>query len=312
MRKILLATFILVMPLIGLGQYNWDIGAQVGASNYLGEMGGAASTRRDFVADMKIKKTEYTFGGFARYKFSSLISAQIAYNMVQIDGEDASSTNPGRVGRNLSFRDDIQELALTAQIFFYDVPDLGHTYRYKNDFKMYAFGGVAGFYYNPKAYYQGEWVALRPLETEGVSYGKFNVAIPVGLGFLFTINKHHRIGWEFNWRTTFTDYLDDVSGNYVDPKTLPSDLARALANRRGELGNPDGIPGVLPASANYGWNDQTQSGTKRGDPSHKDSYLTTSIYYSYVLRGKSNLYKSTYGNTFRKAQRRRKAIHAKF
>ena len=311
MRKLLLASIIIITPFIGLAQYNWEIGSQGGAANYLGELGGKGGTRRDFVADMKVKETSFTGGAFVRYKFSSLFSAQVAFNSVQIDGEDAASTNPGRVGRNLSFRDDIQELSFTAQFYFLDIPDLGHTYRYKNNFKMYVFSGVAPFYFNPKAYYEGSWVALRPLETEGVNYGKINLAIPAGVGFLFTINKQQRIGWEFNWRTTFTDYLDDVSGHYVDPKTQ-SALAAALANRRGELGNTDGVPGVLPAADNYGWDEKTQTGHKRGDPSHKDSYMTSSIYYSYVLRGKSNLYKSKYGSIFRKAKGKRKKIRAKF
>lgn len=312
MRKFILALIILTIPFVGLAQYNWDIGAQVGAANYLGEMGGKGSTRRDFVADMKFSKTQFTAGGFARYKFSSLISAQVGLNWVRIEGADNTSTNPGRVGRNLSFQDDIVELSVTGQVFFYEMPDLGHTYRYRNDFKMYVFGGVAPFYYEPKTKsFDGETVKLRPLETEGKHYGPINVAIPVGLGLLFTIDKHHRIGWEFNWRTTFTDYLDDCSGNYVDPKTQSAESAK-YANRRDELGNTDGIPGVIPASNNYGWDEKNQVGYKRGDPSHKDTYLTTSLYYSYVIRGKSSLYKSKYGSIFRKAKGKKKKIRAKF
>lgn len=311
MRKLLIAIIILSFPVVGFAQYNWDIGVQAGAANYLGEMGGKGSTRRDFVADMKFSKTQFTAGGFARYKFSSLISAQIGLNWVRVEGADNTSTNPGRVGRNLSFSDDIIELSVTGQVFFYEMPDLGHTYRYRNDFKMYAFGGVAPFYYNPKTYYNNEWVKLRPLATEGKNYSAVNVAIPIGLGMLFTIDKHHRIGWEFNWRTTFTDYIDDVSGNYANPKDL-SPESRALANRRLELGNTDGIPGLIPAENNYGWDDKNQVGYKRGDPSHKDSYLTTSVYYSYVIRGKSSLYKSKYGSIFRKAKGKKKKIRAKF
>ncbi len=306
MRKIILLLIVFTTPLIGVAQYNWDIGFQLGGSNYLGEMGGKHDTRRDFVKDIKLEKTQFTAGGFGRYKFNSLISAQLGFNWVRITGADNASTNPARVGRNLNFRDDILELALTAQIFFYEMPDLGHTYRYRNDFKMYAFGGVGGFYYNPKGYDpNGNWVALRPLETEGVNYGKFNVSIPLGLGFLFTINKRHRIGWEFNWRTTFTDYLDDVSREYVDPSTLSSDEARIMANRRNELGVVDKEVAATPGQ--YG-----HAGEKRGDPSHKDSYLTTSLYYSYVIRGRSSLYKSKYGSIFRKSKGKKRKIRAKF
>ncbi len=310
MRKIILALAIFTTPLIGVAQYNWDIGIQAGASNYLGEIGGKFDTRKDFVRDIKLNKTQFTAGGFARYKFTSLLSAQLGLNWVRIQGADNASTNPARVGRNLSFRDDILELALTAQVFFYEMPDLGHTYRYKNDFKMYAFGGVGGFYYNPKAYTkEGDWVALRPLKTEGKSYGPVNVCIPLGLGFLFTVNKRHRIGWEFNWRTTFTDYLDDVSSEYVDPSTLESDEARALANRNPEISYmPTGTDeGEVATPGQYG-----RAGEKRGDPSHKDTYLTTSLYYSYVIRGRSSLYKSKYGSIFRKSKSKKRKIRAKF
>nr|MBA3706579.1 hypothetical protein [Bacteroidota bacterium] len=245
-------------PFIGFAQYNWDVGFHLGASNYLGEMGGKSQTRRNFVADMKLSKTQFALGGFTRFKFGPLLSTKLGLNWVRITGADNVSTNPGRVGRNLSFQNDIIELALTAQVFFVDVPDLGHTYRYRNDFRMYAFFGVAGAYHNPKAYYGGKWVALRPLKTEGKKYSPVVMSIPLGVGLYFTIEKRHRIGWEFDWRTTFTDYLDDASSNYVDPATLTSAEAVALANRRGELGTKTGVP----APENYGWNQAQGTGYK--------------------------------------------------
>ncbi|MCE3280645.1 MAG: hypothetical protein K0S44_2836, partial [Bacteroidetes bacterium] len=273
-----------------------------GAANYLGEMGGKEKTRRNFISDMKLSKTQMTAGAFARYKFTPLISAKLAANWVRIEGEDNKSTNRGRKGRNLSFQNNIFELELTGQVFFYEIPDLGHTYRYRNDFKMYAFAGVAAFYHSPRANYNGEWVDLQPLQTEGVNYNKLNVAIPLGIGLFFTIDKKHRIGWEFNWRTTFTDYLDDVSTVYADPADLSSPEAIALANRRGELGdNAD-----VPVASNY------EPGKKRGDPSHKDSYLSTSLYYSYVLRGRSSFYRSKYGSIFKHKKYKKRKIRAKF
>ncbi len=302
MRKIVFSFFIAILS-VGTtnAQYNWDFGAQVGASNYLGEIGGKAGTRRDFVMDMKLSKTQFTVGGFARYKFTPLISGRVGLNWVRIQGADNASTNRGRAGRNLSFRNDLIELDLQAQVFFYEIPDLGRTYRYRNDFKMYAFVGVGGYYHNPKTQYQGEWVKLQPLQTEGVAYKKMGVSIPAGIGLLFTLEKRHRIGWEFNWRTTFTDYLDDVSTVYADPSTLSSELAIDLANRRDELtGN------------NYPDPKHYSPGSKRGDPSHNDSYLTTSVYYSYVLRGKSSFYRSKYGSIFKRSKYKKRKIRAKF
>jgi hypothetical protein len=302
MRKLLLIITVVLSPVLANAQYLWDYGVQVGASNYLGEMGGKEKTRRNFVSDMKLSKTVMTSGAFVRYKLSPMISAKLAGNWVRIEGADNKSTNRGRVGRNLSFQNNIYELELTGQVFFYEVPDLGHTYRYQNDFKMYAFAGITGFYHSPRTHYNGTWVPLQPLQTEGKHYNKIGVAVPLGIGLFFTIQKRHRIGWEFNWRTTFTDYLDDVSTVYADPADLTSAEAIALANRRNELGEDPSVP----TPENY------KPGSKRGDPSHNDSYLSTSIYYSYVIRGRSSFYKSKYGSIFKHKKYKKRKIRAKF
>jgi hypothetical protein len=302
MRKIIVLCFLL-LSLSSSAQYAYDFGVHAGVSNYLGEIGGKEGTRRNFVSDIKIAKTQFAVGGFARYKVLPMVSAKVGLNWLRIEGNDNTSTNRGRVGRNLSFRNDLIETELTAQVFFYEIQDLGKPYKYQNDFKMYAFGGIAGFYSNPKAHYDGEWVALQPLQTEGVHYSKFGASIPLGLGLCVTLSKKHRIGWEIEWRTAFTDYLDDISTVYADPSKLKSPTAIALANRRGEL--PADDAGAAPAE-NY------MPGSKRGDPSHNDSYLSTSFYYSYVMRGKSNFYRAKFGSIFKRKGSKKRKIRAKF
>jgi hypothetical protein len=302
MRKIIVLNFLL-LSLSSSAQYAYDFGIHAGVSNYLGEIGGKEGTRRNFVSDLKIAQTQFAVGGFARYRVLPMVSAKVGLNWLRIQGNDNTSTNRGRVGRNLSFRNDLVEAELTAQLFFYEIQDLGKPYKYENDFKMYAFTGIAGFFSNPKAHYNDGWVALQPLHTEGINYSRFGAAIPLGLGMCVTLKKKHRIGWEIEWRTTFTDYLDDISTVYVDPKKLSSPTAIALANRRGELGADDA--GAAPAE-NY------LPGNKRGDPSHNDSYLSTSFYYSYVMRGKSNFYRAKFGSIFKRKGSKKRKIRAKF
>lgn len=43
------------------------------------------------------------------------------------------------------------------------------------------------------------------------SYRKTSLGFPVGGGVAMTINNDLRIGLEFVWNLTLTDYLDDVS-----------------------------------------------------------------------------------------------------
>lgn len=307
MRKIvILFLTLLFTSTLMQAQRRLDYGISVGVSNYLGDIGGKEKTRRDFVADMKMAKTRWNTGGFIRYKVKPKISIKLALDYLRLEGDDKLSTNPARNARNLNFRNDMFDLAVTGQFFFYEDNDLGNTYRYKNGFRAYAFIGVGGFYSNPKASYNGSWVKLRPLQTEGVAYSPIGVSIPAGLGFYFTFEKKHRVGFEMNYRTTFTDYLDDISGNYADPSGMSPEAA-ALSNRTGEL------TGLDPEFAkNFGYNSSTGTGNKRGDKTHKDSYMTMSLSYSYVLKGKSSFYRGRYGSFFGNRRGKVRKIRAKF
>jgi hypothetical protein len=297
MKKLLFIVSLAFSPVLAFSQYYWEVGGQLGVSNYLGEMGGEEETRKDFVADIKMNQTRWSGGGFVRYKAGQSISVKGGINYIRIQGADSLSQNPGRVGRNLSFRNDIFELTATAQYFFYEINDLGHTYRYRNDFRVYGFAGLTGFYHNPKTNFNGEWVALQPLRTEGQiePYSKIGLGIPMGVGLYFTVEKRHRIGWELNWTKTFTDYLDDVSTTYAP---IADPYVADIANRNDELTYSPSSD--LPHPANY------TEGSKRGDPTHKDNYMYTTVSYSYVLRGKSSFYRSRYSNHIFKGKKYKK------
>lgn len=287
-------------------QWLWDFGVNASAANYLGDIGGGAGTRRDFVSDLKLAKTRWNFGGFARYKYSPKISLKLALDYIRLEGDDALSTNPGRRFRNFNFRNDVYDLALTGEYFFYENNDLGNTYRYRNGFRAYVFAGVGGFYSNPKTLYKGEWVALQPYATEGVLYRKIVMNIPMGVGFYFTLNKKNRIGFEINYRKTFTDYIDDISGNYPDKPSDPYEQGLILRTSELAQTNPQLIADNPSAFESHQF-----GGYKRGDSKHKDAYLTMGFSYSYVLRGKSSFYRTRNTGFFSKKRKMRK-IRAKF
>lgn len=314
MRKLILFAVIILVPVLGKAQYYWDFGGGVGAANVLGDMGGKELTRRDFVADLKFQETRQAANAFARYKIAQNFSIKAGINYQCLRGADSLSTNPARYYRNLSFRNHTWEAAATCQFYFYEVNDLGHTYRYKDNFRAYVGLGVGAMYHNPKTLYNGEWVALRPLMTENHQYTKITMTIPAELGFYFTVNKHYRIGWNICWRTTFTDYLDDVSTQYADPATLSSPLAAILANRTNNAAAEAFQHGF---SKNYGYGSYTDvNGTqhfnKRGDPSHNDSFITSNVEFSYVIRGKSSLYRSHYSSLFGHSRGKHRKVRAKF
>ncbi len=281
--KILILLFVIVLNFKTFSQYQWDFGVLAGASNYLGDIGGKEKTRRDFVSDIKLAKTRWNTGAFARYRWYDDVYFRAQFDYMRIEGDDKLSSNPGRRFRNLNFRNDILEFNLTTQWHFYQDKDLTVGTQNSWAFNSYAFFGAGCFYHNPKANYNGSWVPLRPLRTEGVKYKKFVMDIPLGVGLFFTYNRRHRFGLDMTWRKTFTDYLDDISGNYLDaPPENPK--AAALAKRTDEL--PDWVKEENKgAYLSHIW------GSKRGDKTNKDNFVTISVYYSYAIRGTSGFYR---------------------
>ena len=304
MRKLLLTlVFALIVTLSGYSQYYVDYGFSVGATNYLGDIGGGDGTRRGFVSDMKLNATRWTLGGFYRYRISPKIGVKASLNYIRIGGDDAKTTNPGRKGRNLNFKNDMFELLVNGEFYVYKVNDVGKTGRYRTDFNLYVFGGVGLFYSNPRGQTDGgDWVSLKPLQTEGASYSSFNLALPLGLGFYYTLNRKYRLGMEIGWRTTFTDYIDDVSTVYVNNYD-------GISNKSNQA-VIDGIEPVdgqpMPSVTTYA------PGKKRGDPEHNDSYMTATINFSWAIRGRSKFYRAKHSWVLGKNKRRRRKSRAKF
>jgi len=280
-NKIIFGLTVLLFSASGMrAQYAWDIGVSAGAANYLGEIGGGPGLARDWILDMKLDQTRWNPGAFVRYRADYNFGVTLSLEYLRLQGADSLTENPNRFTRNLSFRNDVFELGLTGEYYFFNQPDVGRTGRYLLDFKAYFFGGVSVFYNNPKAQLNGEWLALRPLNTEGLEtpYSQIQAAIPLGFGFFYTFSRLHRYGLKVSYRYTFTDYIDDVSTLYPDAALLESPEAVALSNRTGEIANHPLAQGLAEVYV---------PGQIRGNPDANDSFLTIGVNYSYVIRGKS-------------------------
>jgi hypothetical protein len=268
--------------------YKLEFGIATGLSNYLGDIGGRDKTARPFVYDLKLAKTRWNETVFMRYRFDPLFALKVSFNYLRIEGDDKLSTNPGRRYRNLSFRNDIYDVETTINWLFYSSSSPMGVYARSNVyFTAYLFTGIGAFHHDPKTLYQGAYIPLQPVKTEGVTYSKWGYCVPLGAGFYVTINKRrrsHRIGLEVNWRYTNTDYLDDISTVYKSPSELPSSQAVTLSNRNTELARqPEGM------SRNYGWQGTDKDGNPinkapRGNPGNKDSYISVNITYGIALK----------------------------
>jgi len=305
MNKHLLLWFsCLIFGLSANAQYNLELGVNLGAANYLGEFGGSSGARQDFIADVNMAQSGYAYGFFVRERASNTFSFCLSFDVIQLHGADSLSTNPARVGRNLSFENIVKEFTFKTEINLYTLYDIGPVRAKQIDFHMYGFTGFTVFLHNPTAKYMGNVYDLQPLKLEGQSsaYSLIEPAIPLGIGLTYTFNRAHRFGAEIGWRITFTDYLDDASKVYADPTVFGSDeIAIALSNRYPELSSTDGLPG----SVNYGINPSNGEAMQRGSPAHNDHYLVANFTYSYVLQGAASNFRNKYRRRMYGSKRRR-------
>jgi Domain of unknown function (DUF6089) len=295
MRKIITyaALLIFVLPLITSGQRlrnRWkamraDVHFGIGATNFLGELGGANQIGTHYFKDFEFSQTRLALSAGYRYKISSGIAINTNISYGQVAGNDNLTTEFFRSYRNLSFKSDIFELASHLEFSFIK-DQVGHRYRLKGvrgqrGFEMasYGFIGLGVFHFNPKAQYEGSYVALQPLGTEGQGlvptrkkYSLLQMAFPIGIGFKYTIDRRWGIGLEYGLRYTFTDYIDDVSKTYYDNSLLPPE-ARALADR-----------------SDHSYPYITAPGAQRGDPRHKDAYMFAIFNINYKLRTGRTVY----------------------
>ena len=313
MKKIVffLSLVLVLLSNVSLAQYRWDYGLKVGASNYLGDIGGKYLPRRDFVVDMHLISTRMSAGAYVRYKVNKRLAFSTNFDWIRITDRDAYTTYAPRRARNANFRNDLLELGGRAEVTIWYDNDVGNKGYYNPDFKVFLFAGLAGYSSNPKGQifkdgdvqYGGEWFALRDWRTEGQksSYSKFGLAIPAGIGAYFTFKKKWRVQWDLSWRTVFTDYLDDVSTVYSTPNSNDSKAYEFVNNQTYQAL----LDGLVAENPQYTANDLSIENfqiappgatyaSPRGDATHNDSYLTTQLTVTRVIRGRSSFSKSKY------------------
>jgi len=291
--------------------YN-SVGLSLNALNYYGDLSPSPSS---FSTDLSYTKPG--FGISYTHRFGPRYSLMGQYMIASVKGADSDSADPNdlnngiyRYKRNLSFRNQIHELSVVG---IFDLFENQQTYMSRVKWTPYAYIGLALFMHNPQAIVPatdlqgnalpdaGNYVDLQPLGTEGQNaqlattdanygiqpYSLVQMAIPFGLGARFRLTDVLDLSAEVGFRYTFTDYLDDVSANYVDLTKLSGPLAQSLSYRTNELygGNPpnpqpSGIPGVN-VEAGYG---SEHPDNKRGGKKDNDIYMVTSIRLTYIIK----------------------------
>ena len=288
------------------------LGIGVSALNYYGDLSPKPGI---FSTDISFTKPAVSL--FYSHRFGPRYTVTGTFMYGALKGADKDSADPGdaengafRYTRNLSFRNRIKELSVIAS---FDLFDNDMTYMSRVGWTPYLFGGVAVLAHNPQAQAPatdlngnplseaGQWVNLRDLGTEGqhsqlletdANYGikpykNIQVAIPMGIGARFKLNEIMDLSVETGFRYLFTDYIDDVSRNYVDLGVFGgNELAKAMSYRSNEVATPtstyDGRGGNGTYAVVNGYGSEFPS-NNRGSKNDKDIYMVTTVKLSYIL-----------------------------
>jgi hypothetical protein len=293
-----LACFLLV-PSVSKAQYYYyndkfyespvlfEAGFSAGIMNCFTDLGGKKGIGKDFIKDMNWKNAKASTGIYALAMWRYAIAARLEASFGSVQAYDSilkpvAPTTFGRYERNLSFKSRVTEIQLALEIH----PLYFKNYTEENEppyLSPYLLGGIGYFRFDPETKYRGNWYALQPLRTEGQGFKEYpdrkpyklnQLNLVAGGGIKYEINHFLNARIEIVHRFLFTDYLDDVSIDYIDPahfgNNLPAwqaNMAAALFDRRGEID-----PAHTPTP-----------GLQRGDPEDNDSYFTIQLKLGFVL-----------------------------
>ncbi len=265
-----------------------EAGASVGVMNSFTDLGGRKGKGKGFLKDYTAKTSKPSVSIYAAAIYKEWLAIRLEATLGTVHAydsilQDFSGSTKGRYERNLSFKSNIRDLQLAFELhplFF------KHYDEDKAPFlSPYIVGGIGVYSFNPQAKLNGRWYDLQPLRTEGQGFAdypdkkpykltQFNV--PVGIGLRYEVNTNLFVRAEFLHRILFTDYLDDVSGTYINPEVFNKNLPPAQANIARQLSNRS-----VPMQNGY----KPGANAQRGDPSDNDAFFTFQLKVGYTFPG---------------------------
>ena len=296
----------------------------LGASNFLGDLGGRDRVGSDFIYDMEPTKTNLalTFNHLYYLGRKAAIRSNLTY--ARLSADDKLTKEPSRNNRNLNFQSHVWEASVLLELQV-KKERRGNIYNLRSStgrrlglksagVGIYGLAGIGVLAFNPKSRDQnGKMTALHPLHTEGQGliynhpllgvvegpkqYKRVAVVLPIGAGLKIPINRDWGMKVEAMYRFTFTDYIDDVSGVYFQNRVIAENYGSTASYFADPaiIGHETHGPEDGDVNGTESFLAQTFAGQMRGDATDKDGYLIATV----------SVYKSIYTA---KRRRRRKTI----
>lgn len=210
MRNVFMVILMAFMAVNVSGQ-GLDFGIGIGSTVYWGDLNTPG------VGDNLRQNGGFSGQGFARYRFSNNFGLNANLLFGSMKGNDANSNLEWQQLRNLNFQTTVVELSVSGEYYF--IPKF-----FDGDFLFtpYLTAGLSAFYFDPRTELNGITYKLQPLGTEGQGlpgfdpkYSKVSTALLFGGGGIIHITEKLDLNLSIIGRRANTDYVDDISGDYV-------------------------------------------------------------------------------------------------
>src|SRR5258708_180858 len=273
-----------------------EAGITVGPMVLLGDLGGHMGKGTTFLKDYNMSTTKLAFGAYYTAYPAPWLGFRFSLNYGSIEGADNTLKKGGngdeqtRLARNLDFRSKIIEGTVMAEVYptvFLEDESDDVTGR----LRPYGVIGLGVYHFNPQGSYHDPvsgdtyWVDLKPLHTEGEGFAEYpdrknysltQLNIPMGVGIKYFFSENVNVSFEIVHRKLFTDYVDDVSTNYIDPTLFAKYLSPSQAKIALAMSNKSAQGYRTPGYHNN---------SKRGDPTQKDAYFTAGFKIGFRIGG---------------------------
>ena len=275
--------------ILGNEKVKVEAGLNFGPTFFLGDLGGNRGKGTTFIKDVNLQVTKVMKGAFLSIYPAEWLGFRLAAQYTYLEGKDVLIENKGsdelfRKQRNLDFKSNMVEAYAAVEIFplmllYNNSEDYAPRYR------PYVFIGAGLFKFNPKGSITDQngnvtWHDLHPLRTEGQGFDEYpsrkqyaltQMNIPMGGGIKYMASERVNVAFELLYRKTFTDYIDDLSTDYIDPKYFDKYLSPTDAIIAKQVYDKAFTSYVAGSP-------RLQSGYQRGNPKNMDAY------FSFVLK----------------------------
>ena len=274
--------------------WQFEAGASAHVSGYCGDIGHKGSYGVFSDTQWNLVQMGGGFGARAQQSGKRL-GLNFDIRRIRIQGADSMSNKVVAFVRNLHFKNEMTEWALSADYPLLRLGGQMGSITMMHSLRLNA--GIALLHHAPMAQVDtdnscydllvemgyttpGAWHDLRSMRTEGDTYAEYVATVPLGISWTMSVDNGSGKPWHITlngvWRWTWTDRLDDIRDQYANPWEM-TPLGLALTTQS----NPNDLPPCAEAPSISTF--QFQQGLDlarqpiRGNVATSDMYFTVGL-----------------------------------